>query len=312
MGSFVEHLREKRCAHTAVVAKLERSRSRIPNSLFLVLEALPDQVVYLDVTKRVLAAENAIPIHCDGKHGVLRLLRYVRQKYGHDPYIVFFVDRDLDDFLPPGNPTDEFLYVTDDYSIENDFVGPASFRCILNDILCFDADESEISECIVEFDRAFMAFATSCVPLMAWAILIRLNGGAVNFNNINYTEIFDVSSPKIPVRKSQALKKFIAACAADEPVPRLFTARPVIKALTSKSVSQFIRGKYLLWFFLRYIDDLKKELRAQKVAGERSRFINANIDRDNIFQLLSARIQRSSSLDAFLLHVKSKQLPPAN
>jgi hypothetical protein len=298
MSRFIEHLTERRYSYNAVAAKLDRVKARKPGGLFIVVEAIPDKVVFSRAAKSVRETD-VVPVLCDGKRGVLRLLNYVRQKYGKDPGILFFVDRDLDDFLD-GNVIDDFLYVTDGYSIENDFISPTAFHYILSDVYSLDEDDEVLTKQCERFEKALDEFAEVMLPLMAWVVEVRALGGNLNLNNIQLAEIVDLSDIYLPKRRKGALKAFHNSCAVNLSLKNSCGIKAVLKKFEEHPSRNLVRGKYLLWFFTRFLSGFKLELQAAQKAGERHTFMNVEIDDRNIFQLLSGLLPAPNSLRVFL------------
>lgn len=298
MTDFLRRLTQRRHSPVAVAAKLDRLRARKPDTLFLVVEALPDAIRYSDAARAAGAAEIK-EILCEGKRGVLKLLKHVRDKYGYDKRILFFVDRDHDDFIV-GNPNDPAVYVTDGYSFEADFVSPDSFRCVLTEIYKVDEEEAVIEEFTAAFASALDTFEKSLLPIMAWTIAVRRLGGDMNLNNAQLADLINIQDVESPSRKKGALRFFHAACARSLSLKTPYLIRSVLRELASVSPHNVIRGKYLMWFFLKYLTQMRDRFRAAKAHGERAHFIDLEVNASNVVQLLSSRLKMPGTLQDFL------------
>lgn len=308
MSSFIERLTERRYSHNAVAAKLDRVKARKPDTQFIVVEAIADRLVFLGTTKEALRTRDIVPVLCDGKRGVLELLRYVREKYGPDPHILFFVDRDFDDYLG-GNVDDNFTYVTDEYSVENSFVNAEAFRYIVEHVFCCDDTDAELDNYVQKFEASLDNFAEELLPVMAWIVGTRQNGGKLNLNNAQLSEVIDLTDVYSPKRKKKALKKFHDACSVNLSLKSPCAIRPILKSFANQEPHALIRGKYLLWFMMKFLNAFKLERSGAQIKGERSNFLNAQIDETNFFPLLVGRIATPASLAAFLQKVAEAHLP---
>jgi hypothetical protein len=299
--SFLERLSAKRRARTAVIAKFERTRARLPTAIFLVFEALPDKAFYSDMLESQLSGQQTIPLFCEGKPGVLAFLHHVRERHGQDDGVIFFVDRDLDDFTSSdGNIEDRFVYLTDGYSIENFVVTEEAFRSLVSHVLHVQAEEDELARHAQEFATSLHNFSRQILPLMAWAVAARKLGGALSLNNASPNQLFDLTDIREPRRTKGALKKFVQQTGANVSLTKVCAIRPVISALENPSPTKFIRGKYLLWFFMKYLDVFKQQLEDDHKSGGPRGYLKPHIDEHNIFQLLCHRLKCPESLRHFL------------
>jgi hypothetical protein len=261
---------------------------------------LLDRAVYYEIVSDYFTTFELETILCDGKFGVIRMLEHVRTRHGANFRALFFVDRDLEEFIDPCSPADPFLYVTDGYSIENHFVSPEAFRYVLTTILHIEADEASIDSYVSRFRAAYDQFKELLLPIMASVIWVKRLGGNVILANVRIQNIFSLDHDGMPHRGKRSLKNFGVQCSCTISIMSASYLKPIIAELQRKAHDGFVRGKFALWLFVRSIEHIKHILRMQRLPGEKATFLNAIIDESNLVQLLVRRIPPPLTLTAFL------------
>lgn len=301
MTTFLDRQRGKRHSPIAILAKFERTKGRVPNALFTAFEALLDKAVYIEDIKQHIKAPKYVVLLCDGKRGVTHFFDHVQTKYGDLKNVLCFIDRDFDEILGYKIPNDPKVYITDGYSIENRFSNREALRVVLEDILHVEDDEGILIDGYLhEFDSANKTFSRQLMPLMAWTIAIREMGCRVHLGGINLQTIFSIDAKGCPRRRAESLKTFIVQSDPNASLLVLQEIRRIITKLKALDPDQFVRGKFAIWFFLKFIAYIKAELRDAQIAGERALFLDAAIDAQNIVQLLVGRLATPDSLVTFL------------
>jgi hypothetical protein len=90
-------------------------------------------------------------IFVEGKDNVLALQRFINWDSFSKNQLLFFVDRDMSYWLGENNQYDENIYVTDQYSFENDAVTEDFFISCLEDLYGFASATQEELQSIREF-----------------------------------------------------------------------------------------------------------------------------------------------------------------
>lgn len=161
MQPIIQTHRQKRYSTNAIVAKFERARIRLPDFVFLFVEANIAGGIYKSACRTAMPEKEFYILMCDGKSGVIDSYRYIVEKHGNSHCALFFIDRDLDEFLGKTHHQDEAIYITDGYSIENSYVNREAFKIVLSEILCADIDPMEIEELSNRFQRLRDSFASN-------------------------------------------------------------------------------------------------------------------------------------------------------
>lgn len=100
-----------------------------------------------------------------------------------------------------------------------------------------------------------------------------------------------------------ALAIFSRQCAANLILRKGCFILAAMRELKKHPVCRIVRGKYLLWYFLRLVENLKRELIERHASGERRHFLNATVDQNSVFQLLAGKLNRPTSLKKFFERV---------
>lgn len=220
------------------------------------VEGKDDPSFYRGIIKNYLPSGwNVELIRAGNKDKVLETLDGMDLSRFPKKRVCFFVDRDLSDFLGEEQPSAENLYVTDNYSIENDAITFETMQCILEDILDITKLKPTETETIKElFHSNLNTFRESMAPVMSQILIWRRNGGEINLNNVQPRKLFKFVEGKIdleekftaPISRIEYAGKCVNATIATDDELREIEA----EFRSKQGIEKFIRGKYLLWFFV--------------------------------------------------------------
>lgn len=195
-------------------------------------------------------------IRSGNKDAVLSLLS--EMDWGRFPKkrICFFVDRDLSAFLGEDFIHEQKnLYVTDGYSIENDIVISPVFERVIEEVLnVTELAEAERDSVVETFEQNAACFKNSLAPLMAQIVLWRRTGYKPQLGDVKLNTIFRFNEGRIVVTEDCITKEGLVKRAASAVgLPKstnedLAAAEAEFRA--KRGVERFVRGKYLLWFFV--------------------------------------------------------------
>ena len=166
--------------------------------------------------------------------------------------ICFFIDRDMHDFLDIPVEAKSNIYVTDGYSIENSILGEQLLSGVLSDVyqinLLHPDDENKIKK-IVQANEA--VFFEAILPLMGQIMLWRRSGAKANLSNLKLDSLFSftqamVQSKAHPVLLQESAKQVGCDLCNDDDIMAAVT-----EIRCHASSRMMIRGKYVLWFFLK-------------------------------------------------------------
>lgn len=167
--------------------------------------------------------------------------------------IVFFVDRDTDEFVKSTRIENINIYYTDGYSIENSIVNRSVFYRLLSEAYSVvDADDAEKHSILSDFDRDLSYFKAALIPLMAQIIYWRLNGITAYLNECDVSQLFQFEDGALRIRGAYAdndalvakYAEMVGATVADTDERR----RLEDVFVTAEKEPSLVRGKFLLWF----------------------------------------------------------------
>lgn len=221
--------------------------------------------------------------------------------------IVFFIDRDLTEFTGVILPNEENVYITDNYSIENDVVNWNTCERILTEILGFNSlTIDEKRELKRQFETELSNFIDLMVPVMSWIVSWRLNGRKASLNDIYMKDLFNIE--KGTLKQISQLKEYGDAteyihkqCNLDLDTG-IDIAEICAKFCTDDRHLKFTRGKYLIWFLAEFCLSIHRDcLNISIIKSVTTQPKNtSNFSHSCAVILISARFRIPISLKAFL------------
>ena len=214
--------------------------------------------------------------------------------------IVFFIDRDLSDFLDP-IVVNENLYITDGYSIENAIVNRNTFDRVLTEVCkIINLPSSEKEEILNLFDSQITNFSCMMQPVMAWITFWRQQGMDPYLDNIKLSRIFTFTNGRIHHQKNgcmiitihdQCKLPLIAPQSLSEISKKMKTLSPS---------SNIVRGKYILWFLIEFSLHIYNNIQnfSQKYLASPKMHINFSLSTG--VDIVAPRTKIPPSLNSFL------------
>ena len=238
--------------------------------------------------KNVLKAINAFDWH-----------RYERKRIG------FFVDRDLADFLGENvTVNDDNLYVTDNYSIENEAATFGVFKRIIGEVLnIIDLTYEETEKLQRLFERNLVLFREAMSPVMAQVILWKRDNKKPCLNDIKLKEIFNFEEGSIFINSEfepiSARIKFIADCLNLMPSTEENIEEADREFRLNQGMERFIRGKYMLWFLIECAIQFHHSIPIIFPRYDRPPKINQSLGHKNGMVNVAPRMRSPDSLKNF-------------
>jgi hypothetical protein len=135
------------------------------------------------------------------------------------------------------------------------------------------------------------------LPITAWVIHLRREGQWPTLNNVNLSDIFSFNEELILEKKNEIkqvdeISIWEKMCNVNTPAGCQSAIELVSKDLSALEPKMYIRGKFELWFFVKFIvklEELVPEVKLGLPIGENS-----------AVKLLGPRLQIPSSLEKFL------------
>lgn len=219
--------------------------------------------------------------------------------------ICFFVDRDLLDFISEGSVSGPNVYVTDNYSIENDAVNARVLKRILTEVLNigeFRPTEWEVIE--ERFSSALTFFQECMVPIMAQILLWRLDGKQPCLNDIRPKDFFIFVDGNVKLRAEFELAlsrlRHASRCVNLQPSPHTELVKSEAEFRRSQGANRFIRGKYMLWFLVEFALEIHRSISLLVARFTGSPKVRISFGPGNAMVVLAPRVRCPVSLQEFL------------
>lgn len=221
--------------------------------------------------------------------------------------ICFFVDRDLSDLIQDIPLTAENVYVTDNYSIENDAVNFGAFKRILEEALNISGLRPEESDTIEgRFAAALASFRKAMTPIMVQILIWRSEGKRPCLNDIRPKDFFMFQNGTIQLRDTFASTQSRLQIAADSVCLPTASEADLAKAQVrfdeKQGTERLIRGKYLLWFMVEMALDIHRSIASIVARFTSPPKVRISLGIGNVMVILAPRVRCPKSLNDFLNH----------
>lgn len=185
----------------------------------------------------------------------LKWRNYSKERFG------FFIDRDLQDFLGYPQQVETNIYMTDGYSIENSVLKYQVLRSVLSNVYqisLLNPEEEEVIKQIIQKNKK--AFFEAIIPLMGQIILWRKLDYKANLSNLRLDHLFSFSDSDANFESKE--RDVILQVAARQIGCDLCDDNDIKDAesemLRHASWQMMVRGKYVLWFFVKQCEAIGK------------------------------------------------------
>jgi hypothetical protein len=231
------------------------------------------------------------------KKEVLNAYDYLGKRFPNNRRIMFFVDKDHDDLLGEtrGITTQQGLFVTQHYSIENYLVSEPAIAAILTDFWGLDSSSEAIAIACQKFNQFQQDYRQVFLPWMAWLLAARRLGEKPNNNNIKLQMTVDINYQITLNWQPDIFAHLGRVCNVNiQPDPR--TIDSTIRELEALPTKVWLRGKQELWCLIKFLNRLEEEVKTGKVKLK----IRSQININNIVELLAPRLPCPSDLRDYL------------
>jgi hypothetical protein len=234
--------------------------------------------------------------------------------------ICFFVDRDLSDYLNEKLVQAENLYVTDNYSIENDVVCEHTFCRVIEEVFGIARlNEAELEDVRNAFTGNLSFFCETMTPIMAQILIWRREGARAALANIKPQALFFFKDGKGAISSdfsSSASRVLYAAESVGLPASDAGDLRAAEQEFRDKGgASRFVRGKYLIWFFVEYAAALHGAIAGYCPRYPKPPKLRVTLGAANAMTIVGPRAKAPASLKRFIEtnyieHIASVEMPP--
>lgn len=281
----------KKELETRINLPIVATHKHITNSdVICYVEGKDDEYFYIE---RIKHCENTgdKTIHFENLNGKDRVLNELkkctvdknRMKLGQIG--LFFIDKDLYDFLEMPQPYNDNLFITEGYSFENYLVQ----KDILAKLLISSPKRKEI---LNAFEMAYKLFVEFLHPIFEILVTTQKHHGIRNVKFYSVDELSDFYNftNKLEFQTSDHVDNFINILESKQEDIQL-VKNHFVKLPLEKS-EQWIRGRDAMRFFQRFCSEIKREFNSfeQRDIDELKRFI----------KMLSKEADTSLKLSKFL------------
>ncbi len=276
------------------------------NIVYGIVEGKEDPMFYRGLIERQLPEGwevELVPAGC--KDNVLRAKDAFDWTRFSPRRICFFVDKDLSDFISEGAASGENVYITDNYSIENDAVNLGVLKRLLTEVLSIsDLKPAEWEVIEQRFSTSLATFQDSMAPIMAQIVLWRRDGKRPCLNDIRPKNFFVFVDGSIRLRNEfeSALSRLqhAATCVNLQPSHDAEVSGAEAEFRQHQGAERFVRGKYLLWFLVEFALEIHRSISVLVRRLKDSPKVRISIGPANAMVVLAPRVRCPGSLQAFL------------
>lgn len=276
------------------------------NIVYGIVEGKEDPMFYRGLIEQQLPEGWEVDlVHAGRKDDVLRAVNAFDWARFSPNRICFFVDRDLSDFISGSAIFGENIYVTDNYSIENDIVNLGVLKRLLSEVLNIGDLKPAESEIIEQrFSSALAFFQESMVPIMAQILLWRRDGKQPCLNNIKPKDFFVFVDGNINLKSEFELvisRLQHAAVSVDlQPSPLTELSSAEAEFRQCQGAERCVRGKYMLWFLVEFALAVHRSISLIITRFKNSPKMRISIGQGNAMVVLAPRARCPASLQRFL------------
>lgn len=315
--SLLDILDEKFLTSSASYIKILSQYKSDDNTVFCFVEGVEDISFY----KPFIEIYNEeIPykyIVCNGKHNVIENYNDLNWGFYDKKRILFFIDKDFDDYIGKEIISDSNVFVTDVYSIENYLVDVTILEKFIVDN-CLILNEPVIKLTIENFKKQHSEYVKQLTMISSWMMYCRKNKFNVCFSEIKISDLFKIDENGNLKKKNLASysSKFHYLCAkTNSSFFNLEEIKYFYNLIKSEAKpKKFIRGKYELHFmfmYLKYISEhivkeVSKEIKQHNKNTTKSKDkivrpkLTIQFNEENIFQLLYNKAKIPEKLKEFM------------
>jgi hypothetical protein len=238
---------------------------------------------------------------CEGKPLVIAAFNEISARLSDTRFVLFFVDKDIDDILGTPYPTDPRIYVTDVYSIEN-YLASADvlLRAYQSALRLAGVVFNELT-IGAHFTSQLAIFHKKIMSTMAWILVARRDGKRPNLKNLNLSTMFSLTENGVAARAGSRLAAISRATGVELSAAVVRRIPAACRELKRMSAKRVVRGKFEAWFFVEYWNALVRRLHqlAKESGGKVS--VQVEITHTAFVPHVAALAETPDSLQRFLI-----------
>jgi hypothetical protein len=304
--SRVQFLRSKRNVLQSVVHRFLLKYRPGFNDIFLFFEGKDDPSFYLpEIRKRISSSRGIHTFQCDGKGTVLSVHSKIMNRIDNKHRCLFFVDKDLDNYLGLRKPRHKNIFMTGPYSVENYICTEEALHILWTELLHLLESDARYYDIKRYYKVSYDSYVKSLRPVMAWILKHRenypTNRNKLNLNNITFYQLFDMDSNTLIVRRKNGAYKYIIDATNMQAHPvSVAEVKEKTKILNLQLPKDWGRGKFEAGWFAAFIDKVISFLQATRTAIQPKISLKLQISASNLLDVFAGRIACPQDLVLFL------------
>ncbi|MGN7503628.1 MAG: DUF4435 domain-containing protein [Alphaproteobacteria bacterium] len=287
--SFAEDLQKAKHSAASVYHQYKLNRET-KSHYFLFVEGNDDKLYY---TATIHQKDPELLIHtyiCNNKKNVISLLQHMEAKKENLKKCLFFVDRDYDCFFSQQTSSNDNLYITDLYSIENQIINENSLGIALRDYT--NINHNDVKAATELYKTSSLNFYRQLKPFIAFCLANREIGHKPVLNSINMNSIFTINRNYEVTKKADSINTFLDSSKINDVKIKYSQFKKWYCIIQkTKNNKLWVRGKFDLWFFLLFLEQYCKN------NGLKTTFL---LEHKKAFEMLSGKVSPPKSLLNFI------------
>lgn len=258
---FLQQLNESINLPNVVYHNFLLSYKKDTSDLYVFCEGGVDLSYYCELIERKCPTREINKFASECKNNVLIISKYIDWSMYSRERVLFFVDRDLSYWADEPQVLDNNIYITDNYSFENDAVNLHMFLKLLEDIYGFSgytlSEKNHISDLFVEYWNEFL---DGSYYIMGCILYEYLNSHKHVAKNMKIKKCFSFEEPGL-------WKKNIDGMPSVDFYKKVFEIDDDISEFLDQYKQRFIdesehysvRGKWCICFMVMLMNHVLKE-----------------------------------------------------
>lgn len=245
-----------------------------PDCHFFFFEGSEDPAFYIGFILPRLHSREYHEFVCNGRNGVIKVNELCSRDGRAFDRTLYFIDKDHCDLMNPTEVLPNRLFQTDCYSFENYLICKQSFRRFWTERLHLQSGDPRFDSYLELYHRLHQSFLKRMLFLMAIILIGRgidkQPVAKLNLNNVKMEKVLSIDVDNGRVRwVPSGGSNFLAASnmTASGSTVRGDAIRSVVRRyLLGHEPKSYVRGKYELWFFVRFLSLVTQQLSDRNLA----------------------------------------------
>ncbi|PKB00411.1 uncharacterized protein DUF4435 [Flavobacteriaceae bacterium MAR_2009_75] len=310
--SFLQSLKNAAASPITLYIRFLQEYKNTDKALHLFMEGNDDPSFYTNFITNIAGKKYKLYFYnSKNKNGVYDNYDKIDWSTFNKNKALFFVDKDYSDILQLQYKTDENIFVTKYYSIENYLVTSKILKRILIDLIHI-TDTITIKRITKTFKEQYKVFCNQMFIITSWIIFHRKKNNNIPLSNLNLSHIFsfDQNLEIISTKKPQGQKLFDYLNSKTNNTDNSECWKEVKQIYNQlngiRKNKIHLRGKFEIWYLVAFVDALIMNANATRVQGQPKLKMNLNLSKANAVEVLGCRLDTPKELKKFIKYNLTK------